>query len=83
MHVTGGRCSLLKNFRVVLEVPFLQEVIKLSISILYLFGKRKLPYPLPDGEDLKASLSLTVPTCLAPHIPPVCSLIGASYDLLT
>lgn len=85
MLVQEDAASLLKNFdRAILEVSFffLQEAIKLNIYILYLFGKRKLPYLLPPGEHLKASLLVTVPACLAVHILPVCSLRGAKYDLL-
>lgn len=81
MHVTGGCCFTAEKFdrAVLLEKLFFffQEVIKLNISILYLFGKRKLPYPLPHEEALKASFLLMIPACLAALF-----LQRAKYDLL-
>lgn len=61
------------------------------LFFFFLFGKRQLHLtPLSFislargsyGEDLKASLLLTVPTCLAAHALPQCSFKCPKYDWL-
>lgn len=66
-------------------------LLRRCLFFFFFFGKRQLHLTSlsfislargSSGEDLKALLLLTVPTCLAAHALPGCSFKRPKYDWL-